>query len=416
MFVHVPKLIGGWSSRHKKLLLFISGAGIASFGTATIYGVLPVVIAVLYGEWYAGAIISALCLVEALLINPIGGNLSDRIGSRKTVMIGLASGFLAGLVWILFSLNNPFVLVLFTTLLFIGYGFRDSSETYILRITKKDEGGMAFGLYGNISSLAIFLATVTLPFFVIAGHEVFAAWALMAVYGISFTILSFLPDDIAARQLERSSLLHSMNPIPAIKNGIRFIKENKNYPLLLIGATLFEGVFYGTIWFVFPLHIAKIGLSGGGGGLQLGVYDLVTALFAGYAGYLADKYNWRHTHSLGWIFVIAGLIALPFYGWPTWLIIVGFIIAIGNNLSYYSAAHALEANDIDHREDGEFVGLKSIVSSLGYAIAPLIAGFMYSTYGFKPALIASSSICIVLALSMVWLTWELENKENKKVK
>ncbi|EKD24482.1 MAG: hypothetical protein ACD_81C00004G0002 [uncultured bacterium] len=415
MLTHVPKLINGWTAHHKSFLLFISGAGVAAFGSATIYGVLPVVIAVIYGEWYTGVIISVLCLIEALLIDPIGGNLADKIGGRKTVMIGLASGVLAGLVWITFSLHNPVALTAFALLLFIGYGFRDSSETYILRTTKKDEGGMAFGLYGNISSLAIFFATVTLPFFVIAGNEVFAAWILIFVYGASFTMLSLLPDDITASKIQSRVLLKSINPIPAIKNGLWFIKENKNYPLLLIGATFFEGMFYGTIWFVFPLHLAKIGLSGGGG-LQLGVYDLVTAFFAGYAGYLADKYNWKHTHSLGWLFIIVGLIALPFYGWPVWLIIVGFIIGIGNNLAYYSAAHALEANDIDHREDGEFVGLKSIVSSLGYAIAPLIAGFLYSQYGFKMSLSVNSLLCICVALWMIWLTWKLENTENKQIK
>jgi MFS family permease len=313
-------------------------------------------------------------------------------------------------------LQNIFVLLLFSLLLFVSYGLRGTSETYILKTSKKDEGGMLFGIFGNMSSSAVFLATAALPFYVIAGREMLAAWTLIVVYGLSFLILYFLPNDQVLVEDNSRGFWTSLNPLPAVRQGLHFVKANSNYPMLTLGATFFEGIFYGTVWFIFPLHMAKVGLAGMQSGMHLGVYDLVTALFAGYAGFLADKYNWRHAHSLGWFFVIVGLIALPFYGWPVWLVIVGFVIAIGNNLSYYAAAHALEANDIDHREDGSFVGLKSVASSLGYAISPLIAGYLYSRYGFAVSLSVNSALCIIIAIAMIWFTWRLENLPVKKDK
>ncbi|MCX6780534.1 MAG: MFS transporter, partial [Candidatus Magasanikbacteria bacterium] len=270
--------------------------------------------------------------------------------------------------------------------------------------------GLLFGIYGNISSLAIFIATVSLPFFVLSNHHDLAALNLIIIYATSFIILLFLPNEGIDKQASKISFWKALNPIPSIKHGLHFVRINDGYPALSLGASLFEGLFYGTIWFIFPLHMAKVGLSGAETGMHLGVYDLVTALFAGYAGYLADKYNWRHTHSLGWIFVVIGLIALPFYSWPTWLIIVGFVIAIGNNLSYYAAAHALEAHDIDHREDGSFIGLKTISNSLGYAVAPILAGYLYSQYGFATSLGVNSFLCAIIAFAMIWLTWKIEDR------
>jgi len=408
MLRRIPQLAKNWSKKHRNFLFFISGASLASFAGAVVYATLPVIIAISHGEWYAGVLVSACSFMEAMLIDPIAGGLSDRIGSRKTVMAGFIIGILAGILWLTLPMQNVISLIAVCMLLYVAYGFRESSETYVLRTVKQDEGGMAFGLFGNINSLAIFLATASLPLFILSGHEAWAAWVLIATYGLSFLILLFLPDDIAERK--GGSFFESMNPVPAIRNGWKFIKINRLYPMLIVGAAFFEGMFYGTIWFIFPIHLAKAAV-GGGSGFQLGIYDLVTALFAGYAGYLADRYNWRHTHSIGWIFVILGLMVLPFYELPAWLIMVGFIIAVGNNLSYYAASHALEANDIDHKEDGEFIGLKNIITNLGWAISPLIAGFLYSRYGFTFSLVVNSSLCILIALAMVWLTWKLEARE-----
>lgn len=414
MFYHLPKLLQRWSSHHRGFLWFISGASLASVAGSIVYALLPVLIAAGYGELRAGMLIGSFCLFEALLFDPIAGNLTDRIGSRQVLLIGFALGVLAGFIWLSLPLSNIFALLLFSFVLFVSYGFRGASETYILRTSKRDEGGLLFGIFGNVSSLAVFIGTLALPFFVIFGREVLAAWLLIIIYGLSFIILFFLPNDKSDIGSRKEPIWKSINPWPAFKNGWHFIRTNNHYPLLSIGATLFEGLFYGTIWFIFPLHMSKMGLAGGESGWHLGVYDLVTAFFAGYAGYLADKYNWRHTHSLGWFFVIIGLAALPFYGWPAWLIIVGLVIAIGNNLSYYAAAHALEAHDIDHREDGAFIGVKSIVNSLGYAIAPLLAGFLYSRYGFSVSLGVNSLICASIAFSMIWLTWRLENAERRR--
>lgn len=410
MLHHIPSLVRRWSVHHKQFMFFITSSSIGSFAGSLVYGLLPVVIAASHGEWFAGIFISMFNLFQAFVLSPIAGSLADRIGSRRTVIFGQICGMAAFLVWIVFPMDQTLVLLLFSFLLFWSYAFRNTAETYILRTMKSDEGGIAFGLFGNVTSLAIFLSTASLPFFLLTDNEIVAPAALFFVHLFCFITLLFLPDDTVKRKRKADTLLATLNPVPSLQSGWNFLKKNSGFPGLLLGAALFEGMFYGTVWFVFPLHIAKFGLDGSG--LHLGIYDLVTAFFAGYAGYLADKYNWRHVHSLGWIFVILGLIALPFYGWPTWLIIVGFVIAIGNNLSYYAATHALQKYDIDHREDGAFISFRVATSSVGYAIAPLMAGFLYSRYGFLTSLSVNSFFCIILAIGMIVLTWRLEKKEK----
>ena len=60
----------------------------------------------------------------------------------------------------------------------------------------------------------------------------------------------------------------------AIKAGWHFVRKNQFYPLLSLGGATFEGIFYGTIWFVIPLQIASRTPSLIGG-LELGIYEIM---------------------------------------------------------------------------------------------------------------------------------------------
>jgi nitrate reductase gamma subunit len=70
----------------------------------------------------------------------------------------------------------------------------------------------------------------------------------------------------------------------------------------------------------------------------------------------------------------------------TALILLGVVIGVGNNLTYTSAQHALEAYDDDHDEDGAFVALREIVLNSGYAVVPILLGMIYAQGGFVASL------------------------------
>lgn len=406
MLYNVPKLIKRFTKSHKDTLSIILSDSLLRYITALIYAVLPILIVRLYNEWIAGLFLGIFNLLMAFIFNPIVGNFADRFGS-KYMLVFYKIFMIFGALILLFFKMNIYTLIIFSTILFIAYSLR-INETYILRVTKKDEGGLMFGLSENIYSISYFLATLSIPYFTITGNYTLAA-KLMLIFAIFNLILVLrIKNDLKYVNKKKESILKSLNPILSLKNAIHFIKMNNNYPIMAIAASIFQGIFYGTIWFIFPVHLANINYSGIEGGLQLGIYELVTIFLAGYSGYLADKYNWKYFHSLGWVLILIGVILMPVYSFPSGLIIIGLIIGIGNNFSFFSAEHVLEAKDIDHKEDGAFMAVNKMSLDASYAISPIIAGFLYNLYGFSISLFFSSIICSFLAVWMIYLTLESE--------
>lgn len=392
----------------------IVSESVTRLASPIVYALVPVLVAVDHGEWVAGILIAAANIFEAVLIEPIAGMFADRHGSKPAVILGNILMGTAALVWLFFSIESMIVLSIFTLLLFSSYGFRNASETYVLRMSSKREGGLIFGITENIYAIAYFLSSILIPFFVIAENQILAAWLLLASSVFCFLGVMRIPNDIApSRQRKKIRLTDMLKPWAAVRRAFYFLRKSNYYPVMAIGSAVFEGLFYGAIWFVFPLHIAQESTGLFEGGLQLGIYEVVTILMAGYTGYLADKYNWRHIHSLGWFVMALGVILLPFSNYPLWLILIGLIIAIGNNLFVFAADHALELYDGDHSADGSFLSLKQIALDTGYAISPLMVGFLYSAYGFTVSLSSISVLCVILAAMMIRITYKSERQQAR---
>lgn len=357
------------------------------YGNQLLYAILPVIFAGLFNAWKAGLLIGLLNLIQGLILNPTAGNLSDKIGCKPIMLMATISAFFAGIFWIMVPLSSIYTVLLFGILLFSSYTLKNLTETYLLRVTPKDEGGIVFGLGENIYAIAFFAVTLSIPFFIkfTNGHKLGIILTVCAL--LTFIFILLLKNDKKFKYLAANRAIKIINPFQTIKNGLHFIKKNQYFPLLIVADVVFESIFYGTIWFVFPLHLLKNNSANLMDGLILGIYEVVTILFAGYIGHLADKYNWKKIAILGWLSIALGVIAMPFYSWPIWLIIVGFIIAFGNNLAAFSAFHALAKYNIDHKEDGAFIAFKYMVSDVLYALTPALVGILYFNFGFSVSLI-----------------------------
>lgn len=401
------------SKIHRKLLQLMTFQSIARYTSDLSYAVIAVVVASYYNAWIAGLFFGVFNLIQAYLTNPLAGTLADRIGSKKTIYIGLVAMIGAALVWLTLPMHNIAVLSIFGILYLGSYSFRQTDEVYILRMSQKKEGGVNFGLSESLYCLARFFSTLSIPYFIITGHQSFAAWAMLIGALINAFGIIGIPEDKLARK-KAKGIINAINPLLPIKNGWNFIRKNDGYPMMLIGNALFEGVFYGTIWFVFPLHLASLGSTEAISGMTLGVYELVFFATAVFFGYIADRHNWRASHVWGWILVAIGVLLLPINNIPSWLILVGVVIAIGNSMSNFAADHALAEYDVDHREDGSFIALKNIVNDTGYAIAPLVAGYLFYRGGFEISLSFTIILSVVIAIWMAWLTKKTITKKRKK--
>lgn len=393
---------------HRNIFSLIVGESLVNYTTNIMYAILPVLIAGIFNEWIAGLFLGVFNFIQVLTFDPVTGNLSDRYGSKRLMIIGNFLLLIGALILFFMSVTK-WSLILFSFALFLSFSLRSTIETYVLRVIKRDEGGFIFGLLDNFYSTTTFIATLMIPFFIINDNYKIAM-AIMSFFTIINMISIYtVKDDIyKIKSRKKVKIKDMINPFNSVKHGIHFVKKNHKYPVMMIAAAVFQGIFYGGIWFLFPVHFSSLGTGSFIEGLQLGIYEVVTIFIASIAGYLADKYNWRHIHSYGWLLVLLGVIAMPFYPATTALIFIGFIIAIGNNLFYYAAEHALEANDVDHKEDGSFVSLKNMCMNSGYGIAPVITGFLYFNFSFTAGLAFISVVCSILAIWMIYMTWKFE--------
>lgn len=387
----------------RKRLTLIGANAFVAYSGSILYAILPVLYAAKYNEWLAGLIVGGFNLLQAFFLNPTFGNLSDRYGSKRIMMLSTLCGSFAAITWLLVPFLHTSVLFVSTLFLFGGYTLRSVSEAYLLRTSEKNEGGFIFGLSEDVYALSYFLVTMSIPYFLVTEHQYYAGIILLFCPIAGYLFIAHLPEEKRTKE-KRKSLkdVFLLNPFTALKRGMHFIRANNYAPVPAVAITFFESIFYGTIWFVFPLHLEQLGSESFKDGLILGIYEIVTILAAAYIGYLADKHDWRKIFVLGWSFIAIGVLALPFFDWPIWLIIVGLIIAFGDNMAAFSGLHLLEATDGDHAEDGAFVAFKYLFSDVGYAIAPIIAGFLYYSFGFRIGLTFASLVGLVAGITMIW--------------
>lgn len=405
MLVHLPKILKNFEEHHKNLLIFASGQSVWKFSAGLFYAVLPVVLSTFFDEKIAGLAISAFNLLQVVLLDAVGWALSDKIWARNSIRLSHLLISVVAIFWLVFWLGN-LTLILGTTLIFLAFSL-NQEDAYILKTSPKKEGGLSFWIFWNIVSIASFLATLSIPFFVIEEKFQFLVWILIWFKLAAFWVLSFVKKD-EVEEWEKRNLSEVLNPLKTLKHWTHFIRKNKGYPLLAIWSAIFEGLFFGSVYFLFPLYFAEWGGEWLLQSLQLWIYEFVAVFLAGFSGYLADKYNWAHVNSLGWILILVWLAYMPFASIALSFVITGLIIAIWKNLSFYAAEHALEEYDVDHREDWAFSGLKRMSENLGFMLAPLCLGFVYTLYGFKTGISVVAVACSVVVIWMIWQTWKLE--------
>ena len=139
MLFHLPQSLRHFRQQHKSVLLFILIEALPRYGSSIAYALLSVLIAKATNEVVAGIAFSVFALFELLITDPLGGALADRFGARATLRIHTIFLFAASLI-LLFSPENLWVVLLMGICLFTAYGLRVSG-TYLLRITKRNEGG-----------------------------------------------------------------------------------------------------------------------------------------------------------------------------------------------------------------------------------------------------------------------------------
>lgn len=392
------------SQKHKSVLAGISSRGFSLIGGSLLFGAYPVLITTLTGsETTAGIFISVMTFLQFIILDMIAGIMIDRYGVKKIGILGLSIGILSSI---------PFFLdqnVITATIVFIGLLFRASFliiDPLILQNTNSKDGGFWFGIKEEICSVGSFLGALAIPFFILAERWIWIGiiWAL--TQGIALLFLSM----VSQTSQKKKIISHSspkINLFGTLKAGLHFIKVNHKYPLFAVGSFLFQGVFYGAIWFVFPIYIADQIITNNGS-LSLGIHEIMKLTLAIVCGILADRINWKILEEYAWILMIIMVWILPFWHSINALIFVGIFIGISANFFVAAGNHALAQHDEDHEEDGQFASFSRIIMNIGFALSPVIVGYLYQYVSFAASLVFIAGVVTFIGIWMITLCFKLK--------
>ena len=338
-----------------------------------------------------GILFSMFVLTRAILATPFG-NLSDRIGRKKLILIG---SFLYAILAILFTVPNTWVGLLFVRAL---QGVASAmvwpvSEALIIDSTPPHMRGRAMGKVVMMSNLGMVIG----PF---VGGGLFGladllGFSLGASYRFPFyftaiaALIAFVlvwknvTDTHVPRPAETKLSFHEVvHPKGVDRQGIR------NLRVLYANAAM-EGFSFASIGPLMALFLTfkfpdlgeafipiLIGLAMGMG-----------ALVAYPSGKLADRMGKKKMFVIGGYVSFIGTILIPF-GWV--LAFVVLFLAMRSMAFQVSspALRALQADVVPERVRGRLIGVLESMSNIGSVIGAPMGGLMWDMFhgadlGFK---------------------------------
>lgn len=406
MKFHFPSLfslrsVHLFASSHADMILGIfSQAGLYIFGYLFL-ALLPVMLSFYFGgEQTAGILMSLFTAVQVFIFTPLGGKLMERYSLIGLFKFSLFIEMIGALLW--FFLPGKWGIVCFALAVLFRMAVL-ATDPLILRLAEKEKGGFWFGLRDEISAFAVYAGLMIFPFFILPhSWEYFPLLILgidIIMMGVIFQIRNQIPPRAENKDTSSSDILSPL------KKGLEFIKQNHNYPLFYVGSLVFEGLFYGGIWFLFPLYIVDTALLSSGSEYTLGIYELVTVFCALFCGIIADRFSWKRIEFFAWAITIVLAWAICFYTSVYFLILLGFFIGLANNFFSAAGYHALAEFNTDQKNEKSFTMLGRIIMNSGYMVSPLVCGVLYQSYGFVPAMMFIAVCVSRIGVWMMWLLW-----------
>jgi MFS family permease len=354
-----------------------------------------------YGErvfpiWIVGLIIGIASFIQFILDVPAGFIL-DKYGYRKFLKITTVIFMIAAL-FLVFKLNVwTYLLTIFVSCfgwLFFGPGV----NAYVISHSPIEDAGKFISLRDVFESVGVVFGTAFLIFTLYLPVQIVGI-IIFLILGLALILISIAPKDIESVHKEKKiSTQHYYIKRQYLIKVIMAISKLNPASVMLLLTGFSSSIFYALIWFVVPLMLAH-SISPGVMSYSLGVFDFAIIMVGFFIGKIADRINKRLLVFFGLLlFSVMGM--LLGFNFGIAFLFFGFLATIGDEMSTISLWLWLNSLDKDHVDDGLVSGVINLFQDLGWAIGPIIAGFLYFKIG--PEWTITIGGCFVL---IVWLLY-----------
>jgi MFS family permease len=402
--------------RSKQMAVLMLSMFIFTLGFGITVPIMPFFAKSLGGTVVDVGILMAAFSAAELLLAPVWGKASDRIGRKPVIVIGLL-GF--GIAFACTGLSGS-LWMLYASQIFAGAlaaGIYPAVMASIADQTEPGQRGRYMGLLGAASGMGVIIGPVSASLIALLGLNVpyFAAAALgLITMAIS---LAWLPET----RIQAKSHTGARAPgwLSTLKPGL-FI-----FFLMMLFVCMAMASLESTLGFFamdrfdlsetpspMPLLWITVKLTGtnllGIAYLFFGVAGVLTQVLL--VGRLMETAGEVRTIALGFILAGAGTITLLFAWEMALLLVAALLISIGIGLLMPSINTAV-SNRTDKEQQGVTMGLLGSFNSAGRAAGPIAGGLAYSVSMLLPYAVSAA---ISLFSALLILVWRRKDRRGQK--
>lgn len=341
--------------------------------------------------WLVGLLIGGSAFIQVMLDVP-SGYLLDRFGYIRLLRVGTLFFIAASAVFFLGL--TPFTYVVSIVLGTAGWlFFSPGINAYVLLKAERRNAGLFIATRDVVESAGIVVATLLLPISITLITPKLGV-VLIVPFVIGFAALAFTPPDKGSVHDEKKIAHQSYHVRRHFLHHIwKAVTTYDPASTLLMFSGFSSSLFYGVIWFVVPLVLARANETGP---LDFGlmIFDGSVLITGFFVGRLTDRWDKRWLIFSGLlIFAVSGLLLGINFG--VLFLILGFLATTGDEISSVSLWAWLDHLDSDHTQDALISGSISLCDDLGWSVGPVIAGVLFEAFGPAWTIAAGSAFIFV---------------------
>ncbi len=337
---------------------------------AASYGISPAAI---------GVLVTSFSLLQ-LLVSPLWGAFSDRIGRRPVLLIGLVGSTAS---YVLFALAGSFWTLLLSRVIAGSMGATVGvAQAYVADITPPERRAQSLGILGAGFALGFILGPAIGGVLYTHGHAA-AGIVAAALCGINaLAALVWLPE--TPQHLSRR---------PTGKVPVRTLSAPLAATFLLIAA-------FAVIHVSLPLLAQEeLKLTTRRIGILFAFSGIISAIVqGGLVGRIAPKVGEARLAAVGGVLMAVGLALMPGSAHVGHLYLAIGFLSMGSAASNPAILAAVSRMTASHLQ-GSALGLMQTAQNLGRIVGPLVAGTLYGALGHASPFFAGAVIALAGAVA-----------------
>jgi len=383
--------------RYWKVLLFLLPlwmyAFFFKFAAGLHYTLLPTLGEKIFPVWLIGLLIGGASFVQIIFDVP-GGYLLDRFGYVRLLKVSTLA-FFVGALFLFFGLH-PWTYIVTLVGSAAGWLLYESGvDAYVLCTAPKKFAGKFIAMRDIIGSAGIVAGMIVLSLVVNLSAPILGA-IIGTIFFVALIALWNTPPERGSVHDEQK-IKHQRFYIRRhfIQHTIGALKKFNPVSSLLLLSSFSGAVFYGMIWFVVPLLIAR-SVESRALSIGLMIFDGSVLVVGFLIGRLTER--WSKRWLVFWGLLLFSVMAfLLGFNFGILFVIFGFLATTGDEMASISLWAWLDHLDKEHREDGLISGAIHLAEDIGWTIGPIMAGIVFQFFG--------PSWTIIVGSGFIFATW-----------